>query len=100
MEGLFAGYEPQGYCEVITPDGPRSHYAGLVERLGALSADDMAARAALVESILRRQGITFAVYGEKSGTERTWPLDLVPRLIPAAEWDHLERGLTQRVTAL
>ena len=100
MEGLFAGYAPEGFCEVFAPDGPRAHYQGLAGRLDTLSAEDMAARAALIESILRRQGITFAVYGEKSGTERTWPLDLVPRLIPAAEWDHLERGLTQRVKAL
>jgi uncharacterized circularly permuted ATP-grasp superfamily protein len=100
MEGLFAGYTPEGFCEVFGPDGPRAQYQGLVGRLGGLAAEDMAGRAALIESILRRQGITFAVYGEKSGTERTWPLDLVPRLIPAAEWDHLERGLAQRVKVL
>lgn len=100
MEGLFAGYVPQGFCEVLSTDGPRPHYQRLIERLDPMTGEDMGGRAALIESILRRQGITFAVYGEKSGTERTWPLDLVPRLIPAAEWDHLERGLAQRVRAL
>ena len=60
----------------------------------------MAARSDLVGSILRRQGITFNVYGNQDGTERTWPLDLVPRIIPADEWEHLERGLAQRVRAL
>jgi len=96
MEGLFVGHAPESFCEVFAPDGPRTHYRGLAGRPDTLTSEDMAARAALVESILRRQGITFAVYGEKSGTERTWQLDQVPRLIPAAEWDHRERGMAQR----
>ena len=48
----------------------------------------------------RRQGITFTVYGGDEGTERTWPMDLFPRVIDADEWAMLERGLIQRVTAL
>ncbi len=47
-----------------------------------------------------RQGITFNVYGDSQGAERIFPFDLVPRIIPATEWEHLERGLTQRITAL
>ena len=47
-----------------------------------------------------RQGITFNVYGDSQGAERIFPFDLVPRIIPAAEWEHLERGLIQRITAL
>jgi uncharacterized circularly permuted ATP-grasp superfamily protein len=54
--------------------------------------------------IFRRVGITFAVYGDKdengSGTERLIPFDLIPRIIPAHEWQSMERGLVQRVTAL
>jgi uncharacterized circularly permuted ATP-grasp superfamily protein len=64
----------------------------------------MRARREEAEVIFRRVGITFAVYGAKdedgAGTERLIPFDLIPRIIPAAEWDHLERGLVQRVTAL
>ena len=45
-------------------------------------------------------GITFAVYGEESGTERLIPFDLVPRIISGDEWKVLERGLKQRVQAL
>lgn len=56
------------------------------------------------EVIFRRVGITFAVYGEKdedgAGTERLIPFDLIPRVIPAHEWSSMEKGLTQRVTAL
>ena len=54
--------------------------------------------------IFRRVGITFAVYGAKDeagkGTERLIPFDLIPRVIPAHEWREMERGLSQRVTAL
>lgn len=100
MSDLFAGYTSDGFCEAFAHGEARPHYAGLTRRLGALAPDEMVARASLMESTLRRQGITFAVYGEAGGTERTWPLDLVPRLIPADEWSHVERGLSQRVRAL
>ena len=46
------------------------------------------------------QGITFTVYGDNQGTERIFPFDLVPRMIPASEWETIERGLTQRLTAI
>ena len=46
------------------------------------------------------QGITFTVYSDGRGTERLFPFDLVPRIIPRSEWDVIERGLAQRVTAL
>ena len=52
------------------------------------------------EVFFRRLGITFAVYGEGEAAERLIPFDLVPRVIDAGEWAHLERGLVQRVTAL
>ena len=45
-------------------------------------------------------GITFSVYGDKAGTERIFPFDVLPRIIAAAEWEYLERGLKQRITAL
>src|SRR6185369_14483303 len=46
------------------------------------------------------QGITFTVYGDMQGTERIFPYDLLPRIITAAEWRTLERGLAQRLTAI
>ncbi len=52
------------------------------------------------DAAFRQAGITFTVYGEGEGVERTFPMDLVPRIIPADEWAHLEAGLVQRVTAL
>ncbi len=98
--GVFSGYAGVGYCEVFDDGHVRPHYARLVASLTQLSPDDFASRLSLTESIFRRQGITFGVYGQEEGVERTWPLDLMPRLIPAHEWTDLERGLVQRVGAL
>ncbi len=82
----------------------RDHYRTYAAWLAGQSPELMRDRREEAEVIFRRVGITFAVYGAKdadgSGTERLIPFDLIPRIIPAGEWDHLERGLAQRVTAL
>lgn len=53
-----------------------------------------------VDLAFLRQGVTFNVYGDSAGTEKIFPFDLLPRIIPAAEWERIERGLAQRITAL
>ena len=82
----------------------RPHYQGFDRWLQQQSAELMAARREEAEMIFRRVGITFAIYGAKdedgAGTERLIPFDVIPRIIPSDEWATLERGLTQRVTAL
>ena len=82
----------------------RDHYKIYDEWLARQPGDTMAKRREEAEVIFRRVGITFAVYGEKDedgvGAERLIPFDLIPRIIAAQEWRHLQRGLLQRVTAL
>jgi uncharacterized circularly permuted ATP-grasp superfamily protein len=82
----------------------RDHYALYDRWLASQPGDVMVSRREEAETIFRRVGITFAVYGDKdedrSGIERLIPFDLIPRIIPAREWRELERGLVQRVTAL
>ena len=78
----------------------RSHYAAVFEELERLDARELASREKLRDAIFRRLGITFAVYGDSSGAERTWPMDLVPRILPASEWNAIERGIAQRIRAL
>lgn len=84
--------------------GVRDHYRTYAEWLGRQPQEALRARRDEAEMIFRRVGITFAVYGAKdednSGTERLIPFDLIPRIIPAAEWSRMEQGLVQRVTAL
>jgi len=82
----------------------RPHYRGFEAWRAAQSADAMQFKRAEADLVFRRVGITFAVYGEKdedsAGTERLIPFDVIPRIIPAAEWAQLEAGLRQRVKAL
>ncbi|MFN0163023.1 MAG: circularly permuted type 2 ATP-grasp protein [Burkholderiales bacterium] len=80
--------------------GVREHYATFQDWLADMPADSIAQKRAEADSAFHRSGITFAVYGEEAGTERLIPFDIVPRIIPAAEWRMLERGLRQRVAAL
>ncbi len=92
-----------GECfdEVFDRDAAvRPHYHAIFERLLAMPRSELVRRAGLRDAIFRRLGITFAVYGEEQGLERTWPMDLIPRIIPAAEWAVIARGLTQRVRAI
>jgi uncharacterized circularly permuted ATP-grasp superfamily protein len=79
---------------------PRPHYRELAEELGRLSSDEFEERRRAVELSFVNQGIGFTVYGQEEGNERIFPFDLIPRMIPGAEWDRLERGLIQRVRAL
>jgi len=78
------------------PDRPREAYARLYDGLARLRPSAFTARRALVDSAYLSQGITF----DHGGREQPFPFDLLPRLIPAAEWGVLERGLAQRVRAL
>ena len=98
----FASYDPEGYYdEMFSPDGePRPYSRILFDRVQSLDDDELTRRHRAAESALMRMGITFNVYGQEQGTERIWPFDIIPRLIPADEWERMERGLKQRITAL
>jgi uncharacterized circularly permuted ATP-grasp superfamily protein len=99
---VFAGYELNAaYDEMFAaPDGPRAHYAALHARLATTSPDDFRQRKAMTDLSMREDGVGFTVYRAEEGIERVWPMDPVPRIIPAAEWRRIEEGLVQRITAL
>ncbi len=83
------------------PDGSVSgHYATYDNWLQATSSERIAQKRHEAEVAFHRVGITFAVYGEEAGNERTIPFDIVPRIIPASEWQVLQQGLRQRIKAL
>lgn len=89
------------YDEVFQPDGqPRPEARLLVETIESLSDGELLLRQSSAEQLLLQMGITFNVYGDNSGTERIFPFDLIPRMVPASEWEWLERGLKQRICAL
>lgn len=78
----------------------RPHYQSYADWLAQTPPERIERKRAEADLAFRRVGITFAVYGEESGTERLIPFDIVPRVIPGSEWRDMEAGLRQRVTAL
>jgi uncharacterized circularly permuted ATP-grasp superfamily protein len=99
---MFTGYQPGPFFdEMFLADGTaRPDCAPLLECMSRLEAADFEARKATCELYFLKQGVTFNVYHDEQGTERIFPFDPVPRVIPAREWEHLEIGLIQRITAL
>lgn len=101
---LFSNYQADTadfFDEVFATTGlPRSHYETLVERFNQMDSADLAARRQTIAFFFLNQGITFTVYSAEEGIERIFPFDLIPRIVPNREWEKLERGLTQRITAL
>jgi uncharacterized circularly permuted ATP-grasp superfamily protein len=101
-EPIFGGYNSQGsyskaFDEMFDGQGNvRGPYKGIYAELAPSDASELEARAEALGRAFVDQGITFSL----SGQERPFPLDLVPRVISAAEWTRLERGITQRVKAL
>ncbi len=78
----------------------RPQYQELLEALTSIPRDELQRRKRSADVSFLTQGITFTVYGKEEGTERIFPYDLLPRVITASEWEHIEKGLTQRITAL
>ena len=78
----------------------RPQYAAFADWLANTPAEQIAQNRQAADLLFHRVGITFAVYGETSGTERLIPFDIVPHIIPGAKWDEVSRGLKQRIAAL
>ncbi len=101
---LFSNYpvDDATYDELFASSGqPREHAAKLVDHLTGLGRERLLAAGARRDAIFMQQGITFALVDDGGAMlDRPFPLDLVPRVIPAAEWAGIERGLVQRVRAL
>jgi len=105
LDALDPGTEfrmsPPPYDEMRADDGGvRAHYRAFADWMDRTTPEHIAQKRGEAERAFHRVGITFAVYGEDAGTERLIPFDLVPRIIPADEWETLEAGLKQRVRAL
>jgi uncharacterized circularly permuted ATP-grasp superfamily protein len=99
---LLDKYEPGDFFdEMFSAEGQvRPHYAALFERFQNLDKEEFEQRRTAVDAAFLRQGITFTVYSDEQGTERIFPFDLMPRIIPNAEWVKIEAGLIQRMKAL
>ena len=99
---MLKNYEQDGFFDEMLDTGGsvRSHYRGCEQWFSGLTRAEFEHKRQSVDLAFLRQGITFNVYGDSQGAERIFPFDLVPRIIPAKEWELIERGLVQRITAL
>ena len=99
---FLANYQAGGFYDEMfgREGGVLPHYEKLRSAFSRLPAEEFAAKRHTVDLAFLRQGVTFNVYGDSRGAERIFPFDLMPRIIPAKEWEFLERGLVQRITAL
>jgi len=99
---LFSTYDPNNfYCELqqaCREDAPAARE--LMRRLSGFTLADLAERAAAAERELMLLGVTFTVYSQRNRIDRTLPFDVIPRVVAGAEWERLERGVTQRVAAI
>ncbi len=101
--GLFSSYQPLAgtYDEMVQTDGsPRPHTRRIQTLLDGMPPREFARYQSLAELSLFNQGVTFSVYSDQQGTEKIFPICLVPRVISAVEWARVERGLVQRIRAL
>ncbi|HKN10938.1 MAG TPA: circularly permuted type 2 ATP-grasp protein [Pseudomonadota bacterium] len=98
----FASYEVGSfYDEFLTEAKVARPGAGnLLHNIRSLPPGEFARRQSAAERVLMQMGITFNVYGEQAGVEKIFPFDIVPRIVSAAEWSRLEKGLKQRIHAL
>jgi uncharacterized circularly permuted ATP-grasp superfamily protein len=98
---LLDRYNPgKFYCEMIGGAAQDPRIALVMQRLAAMAPHELVRRAEIAEAELYNLGITFTVYSERNAIDRILPFDLVPRILTAAEWEVLERGVRQRVAAL
>ena len=86
--------------EMFASEGVRARYKQVYEALQQMSWDDLRAKDLQAADFFMNQGITFTVYSDNKGIERIFPFDIIPRIITGKEWDHVEKGIQQRLKAL
>lgn len=78
----------------------REHYNNIFNNFSSIDINDLQQKEKLAGELFMNQGITFTVYSENAGIERIFPFDIIPRIITGAEWDHVEKGIQQRLKVL
>jgi uncharacterized circularly permuted ATP-grasp superfamily protein len=93
--------EREHYDELYEASGvPRPQYEPLAASLARIGREEILARVQAINTALLQRGVTFTVYADAAGTERVFPFDVIPRIITAAEWSRIDRGIRQRVRAI
>jgi uncharacterized circularly permuted ATP-grasp superfamily protein len=100
--GLLNTYfvDPHTWDEMYDQDRIREQYRHVVNYMQQLSLEELNRKEELARRLFMSQGITFTVYNSGEGIEKIFPFDIIPRIITAAEWSHIEKGIKQRLKAL
>lgn len=96
-------YQTNDFYDELVKGGGRARpaAAALCKYLSSLKDKDIEERKSAAELAIHTMGVTFTVYSEEGGSiDRAWPFDIIPRVIAKSEWERIEAGLKQRVTAL
>ncbi len=98
----FSHYDPEGYYdELYEGKGqPRPGSTLLLRKFASLPEGELKKRQEAAERVILNMGMTFGVYGSDDGHEQIFPFDIVPRIVSAPDWEHIESGLHQRMRAL
>lgn len=99
---LLNNYGPgnNAWDEMCADGQVREHYRGLLDFLSQLSVEELNRKEEMAKRLFMTQGVTFTVYSSGEGIEKIFPFDIIPRIITASEWAHIEKGITQRLKAL
>lgn len=99
---LFNSYPTENgiWDEMFSENGIRDPYKRVLQFLNKISAEELNKKEEMARRLFMSQGITFTVYSSGEGIEKIFPFDLIPRIITAAEWSYIEKGIKQRLKAL
>jgi uncharacterized circularly permuted ATP-grasp superfamily protein len=99
---LFANYElaERTWDEMCDSRQVRPQYQNVYDFLRSITGDELSKKEDLAKKLFMSQGITFTVYSSGEGIEKIFPFDIIPRIITAAEWSFIEKGIKQRLKAL
>ncbi|MDQ7984122.1 circularly permuted type 2 ATP-grasp protein [Pseudomonas sp. G34] len=103
MSDLLAGYSPDAaaYDELLDGNGQvRAHWRPVLSQLRRSARAQLQQRQAMVSRQIQANGVTYNVYADPDGADRPWELDLLPHLLPAAEWQAIAAGVAQRAGLL
>ncbi len=98
----WKSYDPSPFYDelIASPGKPRPVAKKLADYLDSLDDRELQARKQAADHAILEMGISFTVYSEGENIDRAWPFDIIPRVIPKREWQTVEAGLVQRLTAL
>ena len=93
-------YIPGIWDEMFDGTNTRNPYDKVLKVLHHLDVPSLHQKEKMANELFMNQGITFTVYSDDAGIERIFPFDIVPRIITSLEWQHIEKGIQQRLKAL